>query len=340
MATNWIGIDIGGANLKLATKRECYSVPFELWKQSENLPAALKELFAKTEPFDRIAVTMTGELADCYESKAEGVASICDAVMNVAADKRPVFYQTTGQFVGNRQAKSEWQRTAAANWHALAAFVGLQVPNCLVVDIGSTTTDIIPVQNGTPTTIGNTDLTRLQNSELLYTGVSRTPICAVCKSVQLNGQQTPLAAELFATMLDVYLLLGKIPTTNDNNHTADGRAANKPAARRRIAKMACADADELDPSMILEIVHQVAAEQQRMIGHAVKKVLTRIANIQHVIVAGEGDWLVKSVLSSSKEFQNTICSITDLAGDPTTSKLISSTGPAHAVAQLAQNKLG
>ena len=48
---------------------------------------------------------------------------------------------------------------AASNWHALARFAGRYVPRGtgLLVDIGSTTCDIIPLVDGEPASGGRTD---------------------------------------------------------------------------------------------------------------------------------------------------------------------------------------
>ena len=86
MAPTILGLDIGGANLKAATAdKRAASVPFPLWKQSDKLPAALAELVAQFPDAEEFAVTMTGELCDCYETKRQGVNAILDAVEAVAA---------------------------------------------------------------------------------------------------------------------------------------------------------------------------------------------------------------------------------------------------------------
>src|SRR5438552_12194660 len=96
-------------------------------------------------------------------------------------------------------------RAAAANWLALAAYAGRFAPTgtALLVDVGSTTTDLVPLLGGAPVPCGNTDAERLLHRELVYTGVRRTPLCA------LLGETG--AAELFATTLDAYLLLEELP---------------------------------------------------------------------------------------------------------------------------------
>ena len=100
---------------------------------------------------------------------------------------------------------------AAANWHALAAFCGRYCRSgCgLLLDIGSTTTDIIPLAEGKPVARGKTDTERLIHGEMVYTGVERTPVCAIVDRVPYRERSVGVAAEWFATTRDVYLILGE-----------------------------------------------------------------------------------------------------------------------------------
>ncbi len=237
MTTPILGLDIGGANLKAATPdKRAVSVPFPLWKQPDKLPAALAELVSQFPDAEELAVTMTGELCDCFETKREGVSAIIKAV-RFASGARPIrVWSTDGVFLNSEEAKGNHLKVAAANWHALATFAGQYVPEgrAILIDVGSTTTDIIPLLDGVPVPAGKTDYDRLFAGELLYAGVRRTPVCALVPRV---------AAELFATTLDVYLTLGDIPEDANDCDTADGRPATRKYAHARLARMYCADAE-------------------------------------------------------------------------------------------------
>ena len=208
----WIGIDIGGANLKLADGRGFALVqPFALWREPQRLAYELRTCIALAPACDHLAVTMTAELADCFVDKAEGVRSIVAAVSDAADGRHSRFYLRTGVFVAPAVAASRPQEAAAANWHALARFATRFSPgeSALLIDIGSTTCDIIPLINGKVAARGSTDTERLMTGELVYTGVQRTPLCAVAETVPYRGQTCPLAPEFFATASDVYVLLGR-----------------------------------------------------------------------------------------------------------------------------------
>ena len=232
----WLALDIGGANLKAADGEGfAVSQPFPLWENSRQLTDALRALISLVPRVDHIAVTMTGELADCFETKAQGVTFILNA-LSVAADGRHTrVYLTNGSLVTLQIAMKQPLLAAASNWHALANFAGRYVAAGvgLLVDVGSTTCDLIPLVDGQPVTIGKTDPNRMINGELIYTGVQRAPVCAVAQLVPWRGRKCPLAHENFATMWDAYLTLGDLPEEPTSVHTADRRPATKAAARDR-----------------------------------------------------------------------------------------------------------
>ena len=118
-----LGLDIGGANLKMAhTDGTARTVPFELWRQSTKLPAALRELVAIAPPFDEVAATMTGELCDCFATKREGVHAIL-AALRKAIPNRPLrVWRNDGRFVDVDTAADTPRQVASANWLALATY--------------------------------------------------------------------------------------------------------------------------------------------------------------------------------------------------------------------------
>src|SRR5437763_6925264 len=120
---SWLGLDIGGANLKAADGRGwARSVPFALWREPHRLADALRTLIACGPVAERLAVTMTGELCDCFCSKAEGVRHILGTVESVAQEREVLVYLVDGRFVTIGEATASPHLTAASNWHALANF--------------------------------------------------------------------------------------------------------------------------------------------------------------------------------------------------------------------------
>lgn len=329
----WVGLDIGGANLKAADGSgwTC-SRPFALWKAPQRLADELASLLAGVEPSSGLAVTMTGELADCYRTKAEGVRSILSAVETAAPQRVVRVYRTDGIFCPPPQAREEPLRVAAANWHATARWAGRLVPgqSAVLIDIGSTTTDIIPLHDGQPINQGATDPQRLLSGELVYTGVTRSPVCALVRELPWHNGWCPVAQEFFATTLDAYLMLGDIPEDPTNRHTADGRPATREASHDRLARTICADRQLFSRADALVAAQAIAQAQRRLLVAALRSVVQRLPALPGtVVLSGQGEFLgrrlAEKVLGSAE-----IVSIEARLGSG-----VSRCAAAHAVAVLA-----
>ncbi|OAI47861.1 hypothetical protein AYO44_08760 [Planctomycetaceae bacterium SCGC AG-212-F19] len=327
-----VGLDIGGANLKAAhAAGAALAQPFALWKNPAGLPDALRQLLRDLPPFDSLAVTMTAELCDCFETKRQGVEAILDAVATVAGPAPVRVWQTEGRLVDIATARGRPLQTAAANWLALATFAGrfAGTGHALLVDIGSTTTDIIPLKDGAPVPRGRTDADRLRHHELIYTGVRRTPVCA------LLGAEG--AAELFATTHDVYLVLGKVPDDASDRDTADGRPATRPLAHARLARMICADLETSTEADRRALALRICNRQALLIRQAIECMAREMnAPLAGLILSGSGEFLARAALELAWEQAprvpppDRIISLADRLGPS-----ISAAACAHALAVLA-----
>lgn len=333
-----LGLDIGGANIKAATETaEALSVPLEIWRAPDRLIDVLVPIMDRFSATELVAVTMTAELADCFATKADGIDRVLRTVEAVAG-KRPIYvWQTSGEFASTQEARDEPRLTAAANWHAQATFVGRLVPrgSALLIDIGSTTTDLIPLADGLPMPTGRTDIERLQSGELVYCGARRTPLCALTDCVPLGETNCGVAAELFATIFDVYLLLGDIPENVDDCLTANGRPATLAAAHDRIARSIGGDITELTTEDTRRIAEHIAAAQLRRLCDAAERVASRMPGpCDNVLVSGSGAFLARRVAARSPRLQNAkITSLPDLFGPR-----VSDAACAFAVAKLAAER--
>jgi probable H4MPT-linked C1 transfer pathway protein len=278
---------------------------------------------------------MTAELADCFETKAEGVRQILDAVQAAASGRTIHIYQVDGQLVGVAEARKAPLLAAASNWHALAAFANRYVAAwpALLIDLGSTTADVIPLDPSGPIAIGFNDPERLASGELVYTGVERTPLCALVRSLPWQGHDCPVAAELFATAADAYLMLGELPEELESVDTADGRPRTWPHALARLARMVCADADSFAAEDARQAAATVREAQLELIQAAVEKVVTRMgAPPKTVITSGHGEFLLRHLLARLP-WQADVLSLTEELGPA-----VSRCAPAHALAVLARER--
>ena len=330
----WLALDIGGANLKAADGQGfAVSQPFPLWANPQQLADALRAQIALVPKVDHVAATMTGELADCFTTKAEGVKFILDA-LQVAADGRHTrVYLTNGKLVSLRTAERQPLLAASSNWHALASFAGQYVPtgSGLALDIGTTTCDLIPLVDGVPVTIGKTDPNRLVNGELIYSGVQRTPVCAIASLVPWRGRKCPLASEVFATMWDAYLVLGDLPEEPRSTQTADGRGATKEAARDRLARSICADREMFSETDARLVADSLAQVQLRKIAAIAVQLIGRLQQPPHtVVISGRGEFLARRMLDELK-LRATVVSLSRELGPE-----LSRCAAAHALAVIAR----
>ncbi len=255
-------------------------LPCPLWLGLEQLPGVLAEAQRRSEA--RLgsatlhAATMTGELADAFPSRAEGVGRLADALARATAPVPLRLYGGRAGFLDPTDAAAHADSIASANWHATAALAGRYIPDALLVDIGSTTTDLIPIAAGRPAGAGYTDAERLACGELVYTGLVRTPVMALCQRAPFAGAWTPLANELFATAADVYRLLGELPEDADQMATADGREKTIAASRGRLARMVGRDAGDASPEAWRALAAWLAEAQLRQVMDAASLVLSRV----------------------------------------------------------------
>jgi probable H4MPT-linked C1 transfer pathway protein len=332
----WLGLDIGGANLKAADGRGwARVVAFELWRDPAGLGSMLQELVRGAPAADGLAFTMTGELCDCFRTKAEGVRQILKAAKQIADSRVVRVYLVDGRLVSIDEALDLAHLAAASNWHALAQFACRFVlrQSAILIDIGSTTSDIIPMFDGNPSPNGYNDTDRLVTGELVYTGIGRTPICAITNWLPWRDRRCPVAAEFFATAADAYVILSRLPEREDFTGTADGRPLTKLLARERLARMICADSSTFSATDAERAAAYIREAQYAQLQVAVKRVSAQMkCRPDSFVISGSGEFLAselaKSVLPAAA-----IVSLAENLGPA-----VSAAGPAHALAVLASEK--
>jgi probable H4MPT-linked C1 transfer pathway protein len=274
-----IGIDAGGANLKIVNDDGPHIHYCPLWEGAP-LTAVLNQYV--TVPDEPAAVVMSGELADCFSGKNEGISFIVNAVKKAFHNAR--FYGTDGQFHESAEA-----RLAAANWLASADFLREKYPEAVLLDIGSTTADIIPLTRF-ESLKGLTDLLRLQKGYLIYTGLLRGNVATLLRSVLLDGVNTPVSAEYFAASADAHLVLGHITPSQYTSDTPDKKEKTQTASLRRLARVVCADLNEIGENGARQIAEQFWEKQRELVCSQVQRVVAESA-VQDIIVAGVGSYL-------------------------------------------------
>jgi (4-(4-[2-(gamma-L-glutamylamino)ethyl]phenoxymethyl)furan-2-yl)methanamine synthase len=304
-----IGWDIGGVNTKVAhvAGGRIVSVrgrPFELQRAPDALVSLLRDLASEVgSPDDpgalAHAVTMTAELSQMFRTKHDGVAFVLDALQAAFPFSEIRVFAVDGRFLALAEAWSAPLAVAAANWSATAHLVALDHPNALLIDTGTTTTDIIPISGGLVVSRGRTDPERLASGELVYTGALRTPAEAIASDIPLRGETVGVSAEGFALAGDVHLWRGDLDPADYTVATPDGRPATKEFAGERLARVVCADREMLDASAISEIAEALARAQVSRMAMAIRRVIARHPSLDTAVVTGLGAFLGEAAVRAA-----------------------------------------
>ena len=333
------GWDLGGAHIKLAVLDahgkldRVAQLPCELWKGLDRLESALHELTCEAAHGAVHAITMTGELADLFPDRASGVAAIVEAFLHVVPAPDALVFAGS-RFVSARDAALHWHEVASANWRATAELAAQWLPQALILDIGSTTTDIVLVSDGKVQAQAEDDHGRLAREELLYTGVVRTPLMAVAPRVPFAGEWVCVIAEHFATTADLYRITGELAPAFDQAATADGRGRSKLESARRLARMIGLDLEQASAHAWDRLATWLSRAQLQRVRLACDRHLSRgLLDAQAPIVGlGVGAFLAVRV---ARELDRPYLDFAALAGVAAEhAEAVDVCGPAFAVASL------
>jgi (4-(4-[2-(gamma-L-glutamylamino)ethyl]phenoxymethyl)furan-2-yl)methanamine synthase len=242
------GLDVGGAHLKVALAGDgrivaVRQIACPLWQGFDQLEAALAAAAPLTGAASRHAVTMTGELSDLFTDRAAGVEALVDRLTD-AFGPGTRFWMGRRGFGSAEEACRYHVDVGSTNFLATATLVGQHTRAALVIDMGSTTVDIVPVAEGRPVPRGLTDADRLASGELVYTGLTRTSVMAIASEAPFQGRWQRLVREHYANAADLRRVLGTLPEGVDQHATADGRGKSVPESVARLARMFGRDAAE------------------------------------------------------------------------------------------------
>ncbi|RLE50096.1 MAG: H4MPT-linked C1 transfer pathway protein [Candidatus Methanomethylicota archaeon] len=337
-----LGLDLGGANVKAAlisasngqVKLHAIRRYLPIWKiGKERYGRSVEEVVQNLAPFDELAVTMTAELSDVFQSKREGVNFILDVIANTCEHFHVL--DVKANLITPEEARNGPLNVASANWAATGWLAGKLFPEdrVLAVDVGSTTTSIIPVDRGSIVAEGLNDIEKLAYGELVYTGVLRTNIAAIVDKVPVKGILTRISAEFFASSGDVHLVLGNIKQEDYSVETANGRGVSVEEAMARLARAVCGDLELLCREDVISIARYVYERQLLQVEEAILQVLSRLKwRSAKVLTLGLGSKFIareaalKAGLREVSSLEDMVC------------RGASSTGPAFALACMLLEK--
>jgi probable H4MPT-linked C1 transfer pathway protein len=350
------GWDVGGAHVKVSMVtasgelRDIAQWACPLWQGLVHLEGVIDSVFERwppaRDPRARHAITMTGEMVDLFADRAEGVRVLASALsQRLGPDTR--FFAGAAGWLEAKDCPGQWRDVASANWLATAQWVARRMENAVLIDIGSTTTDIVPIVAQRVVARGCNDATRLASGELVYQGVVRTPLCGIAHRIEFDGEQTNVMNEWFATTADVYRLTGELWPAHDQHASADNGPKTQAASRARIARTIGRDARDADENEWREFAYGWRDKQLRILTANLHDVIAAHPSLQRapLIGAGCGRFLIEAMAQEEGRAFIDFSDLTDLAyltdapgADQERREWIATCAPSVAVALLAQQE--
>jgi (4-(4-[2-(gamma-L-glutamylamino)ethyl]phenoxymethyl)furan-2-yl)methanamine synthase len=338
MTARIIGWDVGGAHLKAARVEDgrltaVIQLPCTLWLGLEHLDRALDAALSRLGPADAHAVTMTGELVDFFQDRAEGVRRLSSLLGQRLPGLR-VWAGAMG-FLAPGQAGGEPRAVASANWLASVAWAARCMPEGFFADMGSTTTDLVPFARGESRHRGATDAERLAEAELIYTGAVRTPLMALARTVPFRARQQGVMAEYFATIADAHRVRGALPDGLDLHETADRRGKSARESAARLARMVGCDFDDASMGEWRMLADAFARRQLEQLVEAAQRVLSRgdVSAEAPLVGAGAGRFVLRALAAALGRPYRDFAELVE--GAPEMREEAAISAPAAAVALLA-----
>lgn len=300
-----LGWDLGGAHIKAARVDgggcvdAVVQLPCPLWQGLAFLESGIDSVLESIGgggPL-RHAVTMTGELADLFPDRASGVEALVGVMRRRFAKANLAIYGGPAGFLDADRAMRHTLQVASANWLASASWAAARLPEGLLIDVGSTTTDLVPFADKGVLACDYTDHRRLVAQALIYTGVVRTPLMAITDKVPFGGEWVYMMAEHFATTADIYRLNGDLPEGADLLPSADQGEKSVAGSARRLARMLGMDVDAGDLDAWRKVSRFIAERQLRLLTDACERILSRpgLSASAPLVGAGVGRFLVERI---------------------------------------------
>ena len=323
MKTKYIlGFDIGGANTKASLlqiendavfKSFSYIEYFPFWEKTlHDIPNMFRRIVENLviqknltlDDINFISITITAELSDAFQTKREGIFTILNSLEQVFEKEKMFFINNKNEYINFNQVKSDPISVAAANWVSTSLFLGNFVSNCILIDAGSTTIDIIPILNSKSAALGKNDVERLVNRELIYTGGLRATIPSITHFVPYKDKMVRISFEKFALVSDVHRILNNISETEYINDTADNRSTSLDDCYARLARILCMDLESISKEELEKIAKYIFNKQIEMISTDIKVFMDKLTqrlpnfnqNSRFVITGLSAEFLIKEVL--------------------------------------------
>ena len=301
----YLGIDIGGAHIKIVClniKKEVCYVGYKqcpLWKGIENLKREIKFINSLiTNKNNKCCITMTGELCDIFKNRRSGAKEIIKVCKLINCRK---FYYTKLDEMFTSRPK--FDEIISMNWHSIGKLSEKKVKNAILIDFGSTTTDLICIKNGQMKYESSDDFGRINNSELLYTGFMRTPLFAITPYINYIKKRIKLIPENFSNTSDIYRIKKEIKKNFDIDNTLDNRSKTLESSMQRVSRSLGFDFKKEDQRLIKKISEEISNIQLKEIAKKIFEMMKTygLKKNTSIIISGIGQDVLINFLKSRKK---------------------------------------
>jgi len=198
------------------------------------------------------------------------------------------------------------QDLMSMNWHAIGKLCENKIKDSIIIDFGSTTTDFLCIKNFKLKNKGFNDFERINNNELIYKGLIRTPLFGIKNKIKFKKKNYNLIPEIFSDMSDVYRIKKLLKKGIDIDKTADATNKSIRNSMIRIARNFGFDYNDSKKELIIRICDKLYSYQldeiKKNIDFLKKKY--KLPSQCKIILSGVGQEILMSYLN--KKFNDTI----------------------------------
>ncbi|HAZ61545.1 MAG TPA: hypothetical protein DCY89_08235 [Gammaproteobacteria bacterium] len=334
------GWDIGGAHLKAVGLDSrggflwaCQAAT-ALWQGLDTLQCALRQVRGWLAPETLHVLTLTGEGADCFPDRASGVHTLLDLWQGEFAAARAWVYAGVGGLHPLAANDPERLAEAGSRNHLATAELCARLGGVgILADMGSSTTDFTLLRSDGVHAMALDDAGRLATGELVYQGLTRTPLVALGPRVPFDGHWQPLMNEHFATSADIHRLLGQLDESCDLHPAADAASKTLLDSARRLARMLGRDLDSAPLPAWQQLAGWFAWRQRCILAESLCQLASREprALAGGLIATGVGSGVLAAV---ARDLGLATRGFAELAGEATVAPWVDRCAPAYACARL------
>ena len=294
---SWIALDIGGANIKVAHGSGVGRTdPSEVWERPDELSLAVAGAVATLPSWNQAAVTMTAEplrlLSDqgrrCERRAGRGGCGWCPGVRSSCGESTAGF-TASPRSAGSPDARRGGQLAGTGDRRRAidTAFHG---------NLDRHRHDHDRPHPARLRQRGGPRTKRYRAAPERRSWCTREcgerPCVRSRPELPVRGVPTGLAAEMFPSTLDVYLMLGDLEPDPADLSTADGRPATREAARDRLARMVGTDREGLSADDAFQFARAADRCLMARLERAAERACRQtIGQPEAAVIAGSGDFL-------------------------------------------------